>query len=255
MNENLIEDLDFSSKYMKIVIELIQDYLKKKRFFTYQDIIPFISSRLAKKSININYEGIKYILRSLVKKNYIRFGSKLTKDDIFTNLNRKDIYYYIKKNPGVYFYKIVKKLNLTISVVAWHLNILEEFDFIKKVRLNGNNGYFDSTIEIERRKVFNLISKEKSRKIIESITSNQKGITISKLSRELGMSRNTIKIYVRKMLDLNIVYFKIIGTKKLYLVNDSLLKMYIKTSIKRKKMYIDIPQAVPNLMNKIKSNK
>ena len=66
------------------------------------------------------------------------------------------------------------------------------------------------------------------------------------------MSRNTIKTYLKKMLDLNVVFLKKIGIEKLYFINKNQLNNYIKTTIKKKEKYIQISQLTPNL---IKSNK
>ena len=71
------------------VLEIINEYLDKNRFFRVNDILPFISSRFAKSGININVNGIRTILKSLVEKNFIVDGSKLTRDEILFNFNRK----------------------------------------------------------------------------------------------------------------------------------------------------------------------
>ena len=91
------------------VLNIINEYLDKNRFFSANDIVPFISSRFAKSDINININGIRTILKSLVEKNFIVEGSKLTRNEILTNINRKKIYEYIQKNPGSHFNKIVSK--------------------------------------------------------------------------------------------------------------------------------------------------
>ena len=123
--------------------------MDKNRFFSANDIVPFISSRFAKSDINININGIRTILKSLVEKNFIVEGSKLTRNEILTNINRKKIYEYIQKNPGSHFNKIVSNLNLNIPVVAWHLNILIKFNFISKEEIDNSDVYFDLNIDRE----------------------------------------------------------------------------------------------------------
>ena len=51
----------------QMVLDLVQEYIEEHQLFNASAIIPFISSRFAKTSINISDQGIKSILQSLVK--------------------------------------------------------------------------------------------------------------------------------------------------------------------------------------------
>ena len=102
----------------KLVLNVVQEYLNKNRYFNMNEIIPFIISRFRNASININISGIEDILRSLVKKNLIVEGSKLSINDVLKNQKRKNIYEYIQENPGIYFNRIVKELNMSNHVVV-----------------------------------------------------------------------------------------------------------------------------------------
>ncbi len=108
------------SEEENIVLTVVQEYLDKNRQFDLEKIISFIISRFRLSAINININGLKEILKSLIKKNLIVEGSKLSHDDILLNLKRLKIYNYILKNPGVYFNRIVKDLNLSNHIVIWH---------------------------------------------------------------------------------------------------------------------------------------
>jgi len=46
-------------QYEEAVLFIVQEYLNKNRYFTVDDIIPFINSRLRELSINLNFSGIK----------------------------------------------------------------------------------------------------------------------------------------------------------------------------------------------------
>ena len=114
-------------QYEEAVLFIVQEYLNKNRYFTIDDIIPFINSRLRELSINLNFSGIKEVLKSLIKKKLIFERSKLSKNQILNNENRKMINDYIRKNPGVYFNQIAKNLNLSNYLLGWHLKILLKF--------------------------------------------------------------------------------------------------------------------------------
>ena len=78
----------------------------------------------------MNYEGIRTILKSLLKKKLIIERSKFIKDEVLENDNRERVYNYIKNNPGVYFNQIAKKLLLSNYILAWHIKMLFQFNFI-----------------------------------------------------------------------------------------------------------------------------
>ena len=204
----------------KLVIEVIQEYLDKNRYFNSEKIIPFINSRFAKASVNLNEDGIKAILNSLVKKNLIVERSKLIKDEVLTNSNREDIYDFIKKNPGVYFNKIVNELHLSIPVVEWHLDILLKFNFIRKEKIDNIDAYFEISMEDKDSQLIHLISRDKCKKIIEFFIIDNEGYTKNQVYTELGMHPNTIKKYIDMLYELGLLYKKVSRNKNLYFLNE-----------------------------------
>lgn len=203
----------------KIVLSIIEEYLEKNRYFKSKEIVPYINSRLAKSSININEEGIKAILNSLVKKNLIVEGSKLIREDVLLNSNRKDILDYIKKNQGINFNKIVNGLNLSIPVVEWHLNILLLFNFIRKVKIDNLDAYFDLHIKPEDEKVIHLLTREKCKKIIEYLKINGEGVTKNQLHEMTKLHPNTITKYVDKLDEFGLLKSEVSSNKILYYLN------------------------------------
>lgn len=205
----------------QMVLDLVQEYIEQNRYFKANEIVSFISSRFAKNSTNINVKGIKSILHSLVKKNMIIDGSKLTRETVLSNRNRKRINEYIMQNPGVYFFKIAKALKLNNPVVEWHLNVLLNFQCIRKDKINGQEIYFTTNEDQELDEVIHLVRKEKSKKIIESFLNDNEGITKTRLSKELGMHPKTIKKYIERLEKLGILEKKKTTNKTLYFLQES----------------------------------
>ncbi|MFX1273825.1 MAG: hypothetical protein ACFFBP_17765 [Promethearchaeota archaeon] len=181
------------------VLDLVREYIEEHQHFNASAIIPFISSRFAKTSTNISVQGIKTILQSLVKKNLIIDGSRLTRENVLLNQNRKEIYNFILKYPGVYFYKIVKKLKMNIPVVGWHINILLKFNFIQKKKINDQEVYFGAEEKQELDEEVHFIRKEKSKKIIKYFLIDNDGVTKTRISKELNMHYSTINNYFDKL--------------------------------------------------------
>ncbi len=212
---------DFIANNEQVVLETINEYLDKNRYFSLNDILPFISSRFAKSGINVNIDGIKTILKSLIEKNIIVEGSKLTKTDILLNSNRNKIYNYIYKNPGVHFNKIVSTLNLNIPVVEWHLNMLIKFMFITKEKIDNLDTYFDVNIKSEDRMLIYLISSNKYKQIIEYIKENQEGISKHQISEQLNMHSTTVNKYTDRLLEYGILTKKALPNKTLFFLNQT----------------------------------
>ena len=198
-------------KHEEIVLNVVNEYLNKNRYFNMKEILPFIISRFKMASININIRGIEEILKSLVNKKLIVEGSKLSNKDILNNQKRKKIYDFIRKNPGVYFNRIIRELKISNHVVVWHLNMLLKFGFIKKDRFENHDIYFDSSFNVRNKGLNYITSKEKSKRIIKYLKEYDFGITKTQLSKNLGMHINTIIKYL-KFLE----YFKIVFKKKVF---------------------------------------
>ncbi|MFX1387704.1 MAG: winged helix-turn-helix transcriptional regulator [Promethearchaeota archaeon] len=211
----------------KLVLDVIEEYLGKNRFFNVNEIVPFINSRFAKKSVNINNEGIRLILNSLANKNFIAEGSKLTKQKILNNPNRKKIYNFILENPGISFNQIVNELDLTPPVVAWHMNTLLKFGCIKKKKINSHEALYHINFEFEIEEIVHFLSREKCKIIVEYLLENDEGLSKLEISNELKLSRNTVKKYIEKLEEFDLVHTKRSSNKTLYFLNSDYYKELI----------------------------
>ncbi|MBN1799944.1 MAG: right-handed parallel beta-helix repeat-containing protein [Candidatus Lokiarchaeota archaeon] len=206
--------------YEDYALELIQEYVEKHKHFDPITIVSYLNSRFSKASINVNVNGIKKVIRSLIKKNLIIEGSILTKDDILNNNNRKKIYKCVKDNPGIHFNKIIKKTKIARMVVRWHVNMLNKFQFVRLEQIGNQHAYFDNETKHQDTELMHFISREKSKNIIEYLKKNDEGCLLTELSKELGMHYNTIKKYVKKLEELDIISSK---QKKYYYLNEKIL--------------------------------
>lgn len=203
-------------KQEELVYQIIQEYLNKNRYLQLNEVIPFIKAKLAKKKININETGIISILSSLVKRNIIVEGSKLLQEDILKVRKRRRIYEYILENPGVFYYDIVKTLNISSHVVRWHLNMLVLFNFVNKIKIENHDIYFDVSISQKKAEAIYYISNDKCRKIIEYLKINDHGITKTQLSKDLSMHLNTISKYLEGLENIRLLIRKKFSKKTLY---------------------------------------
>ena len=204
----------------QIVLNIVHEYLNKNRQFTFEEILPYLNSRIRLSSINISHEGVRKILMSLTNKKLFVEGSKLSKSEILNNKKRKDIYEFIIKNPGTYFNRIVHELNISNHIVVWHLNMLLKFEYITKEDLENHEIYFDSSTEFDNIKLNYFTTKEKSQKIINFIKKDNLGITKTSLSQELKMHMNTLAKYLNLLEKYDIIVKKKIDNNYLYFLRE-----------------------------------
>ncbi len=211
------------SEKERIVLGVVQEYLNKNRYFNMKKILPFINSRFKMAKININNAGIEVKLKSLVNKNLIIEGSKLTSEDILSIPKRKQIFKFIIKNPGVYFNKIVKTLKISNHVVIWHLDMLLKFKFIKNAIFENHEIYFDPSLDFQKVILNYYLSKIKIKKILYHLKKNKKGITKTQLSKELKMHYNTVTKYFEVLEKLNAIFKNDSSRKTFYFLNNDFL--------------------------------
>jgi len=188
------------SKEEEIVYRIIKSYVKKKKPFNVKKLIPFIQSQISKSSSDLNQTGIKKVISSLLKKRLIVEGSILTKEEIIKQPKRKKIYDYIKKTKSTFYYDILKNLDYGSHIIIWHLNALLDFGYIKKARINNQDVYYPSELDVATAKQKYFLNNEKCQKILNFLElSNHKGATKTQIAKNLQMHPNTVKKYVKKL--------------------------------------------------------
>lgn len=205
--------------YEEEILSIVQEYLSQNRFFTMDDIVPYIQVRI-KKTINLNQKGIRKILKSLIRKKKIVERSKFTHDDVLENDNREAIFDYIKSHPGTYFNQIAKHLGMSNYILAWHLKMLEQFEYIRITNIQNHDALFDTNMAPENDMLYFILSKEKSKDIINHLLENSEGISKTQLSKELRMHPNTVTKYIEELEEHGILLSKKLSRKTIYFVNE-----------------------------------
>ena len=213
---------EYIIQHEEVIFEITQEYLNKNRYFNLENIIPFINVRLKKFSISLTYDGIREILKSLIKKKIILERSKLTKKEILNNTNRKIIYDFITNNPGVYFNRISRELKLSNYILAWHIKMLINFEFIKSSIMDNHEIFFKINIPSEEYSILYILSKEKAQEVINYLKLNQDGCYKTQICKDLNMHSNTVSKYIQKLENLGIIIQKKDSNRILYFLTDKI---------------------------------
>ena len=198
-----IEGVKLTEEEMRI-FGLIQEYLNNNRVFNKEKAALYIKSRY-KVNGNLNLNGIKIVIDSLIKKKIILESSKLTRRTVLLNSNRKKLFDLINENPGIYKYKLASKLNVCPYVIKWHLSMLIKFQLVREQKLNNQIGYFEFSSSSETDDLFSTISREKCKRIINFLKKNKKSCTKYQICKELLMHYNTTTKYLNKLDKFNLL--------------------------------------------------
>ena len=189
----------------KLILNLVQDHLKENRKFNIKRLLSLIQSRIKFSEINLNKNGIETILRTLINKNYLAEGSTLTKPNVLDNEKRNTIYNFILENPGTYFNKLVKNLNLNYNVIIWHLRVLKKFNFIQKTLIDNRIIYFEYNLKLSKAQKIYFLKKKEVERIINFFKENNGGVTKTRLAEALNMHYNTLKNNINKLEKLSLI--------------------------------------------------
>lgn len=211
-------DNRYMMHYETVIYQLLQKLLGNSRPYDLESVLPMLSDRLAKKSINLNDDGIRRVLKSLVEKGKIVQGSTMTRNEILMNENRNRIYEFIKMNPGAYFYRIVRELQLSNHIVTWHLNMLIKFTFVQFEYIGRNKVYFVEGAYFREAEFGYYVNHQKCRKIIQCLLANPDGLNKTSIADEIDVHYNTVTKYLKKLKKIRIVSEEIGRGQQLYKV-------------------------------------
>jgi predicted transcriptional regulator len=161
---------------------------------------------------------------------YIIAGFRIAQHvNILDNLSRRNIYVYIKNNPGVYFSEIVENTGLNRGTVQYHLQILETKNKIEAYEDGGKIRYFlnNSDYSEEEKRILVTLQNVTNQRIVSEILNENCNTNIA-LAREFGVSRATISWYVKNLKETGLIKETKRGRNIIYRINTS-----YKTLLKR----------------------
>jgi predicted transcriptional regulator len=183
------------------VLDNIKNLLKRN--VTFQLDSQFFDSCLKKaKAPEIEVNRAIY---SLLERKIIVPGSTLNAQQILENETRALIYDTIINKPGIHIRELCALLNKGSGVVRAHLEVLENFDFIRR------KNYAPPKLSLLFTKdfpeiyddYFLIMKNENDQQIIRLLISKQ--LTLAELSSKLNLHHSTIQYHLEKLEALNLI--------------------------------------------------
>ena len=186
-----------------IVCDLIREYLKKKPFFSIEDIVMFIANRV-RANPNLNRNSIEIIIKNLIKKRVLIPGTKLMKNNIIEHPIRNEIYNYIRKNPSN-INDIMKAIRIGSNQALWHLSCLEKFRFTRSKKIENQRIIFEYESNSDLDEFYFYLKQDIVRDIITLLKNENSSLKIAEIATNLKRNYNTVKKYLEILKDLNLI--------------------------------------------------
>jgi len=214
-----------------VVLELVKEYLNKKPFFSLEDIITFINNR-AKGYPYLNRNMIEKIIKKFIKKRILIPGTKLMKNNIIEHPIRNEIYNYIKKNPSN-INEIMKAINIGSNQALWHLSCLEKFQFTRSRKIDNQRIVFEFESNPELDELYYYLNQDIIKEVIEFMKKENKKLKLTDIARKLKKNYNTVKKYLKILIDLKIVKTEKINKRILFMLDLDIYQNVLKSMINR----------------------
>ena len=195
--------MNIPDNLQSIVCDLIKEYLKKKPFFSIEDIVVFIANRV-RSNPNLNRNSIELIIKNLIKKRIIIPGTKLMKNNIIEHPIRNEIFNFIKKNPSN-INDIMKAINIGSNQALWHLSVLEKFRFTRSKKIDNQRMIFEYESNSDLDELYYYLKQEIVGDIIILLRKEKSSFKTTEIASDLKRNYNTVKKYLEILKKLKIV--------------------------------------------------
>lgn len=122
------------------------------------------------------------------------FGySRIRRDQLLEQENRKKIYEKILEDPSIHFRALQRAVGLEVGVLSHHLNVLEKEQLIVSEQDGNNRRFWGAGIKHDDNKVRLSRIQENILRSIEE----EPGINQSSIAKKLGVSRKVVFYHLK----------------------------------------------------------
>lgn len=129
--------------------------------------------------------------------------TRINEKNLFDNLKRRQIYDFIKQNPGHHFFGIQQDLRLPFGVVSHHTNILEKFQYIKSLQDGKYRRFYLYDEKIDYKLKLTSIQE-----MILFIINKEPGISQTGISKKIGKNKMVVNYNVRILKDVGMIFME-----------------------------------------------
>lgn len=141
--------------------------------------------------------------------------TRLRRNSILDNLNRKNIYEMVKSKPGIHFNELIRTLDMQPGVLSHHLNILESEEYVKSLQDANHRRFYLYGENTERKIMLTDIQLK-----ILGVVSKTPGISQSNISKSIGRNRMIVNYHIKILRDVNMLQLEKSGRESMCYITD-----------------------------------
>ena len=142
--------------------------------------------------------------------------TRLKRRAILDNINRKNIFEYIKANPGIHFKALLRELSFKPGAMSYHLNVLEKGEFIKSIQDGNYRRFYLYGTKSDLKIALTTIQLR-----ILSVVDERPGISQAKISEAIGKNRMLVNYHIKILADAGVLSMEKSGRESQCFTTDS----------------------------------
>ncbi len=141
------------------------------------------------------------------------------KDEILENEKRRKIYAFIEANPGVHFRELQRMADMPLGTLEYHLGYMTRKKIVFAEADAHLRRYYTKPLDPVDKKVLSALRQDRMREIVLIVLANTKA-KYQYLSDCLKLPHSTLSLYLKHLVDNNILAKERIGHETLYTVRE-----------------------------------
>jgi len=141
------------------------------------------------------------------------------KKEVLENERRRRIYKFVEKNPGVHLRELQRTLKIPLSSLEYHLNYMVRKKVIFREKDGRYRRYYVKQLDAEDKKILSALRQKRMREIVFVILSSKKE-KYQVLLKHLRIPPSTLSLYLKYLVDRNILKRQRIDHENIYTVQD-----------------------------------
>ncbi len=145
------------------------------------------------------------------------------KDIVLENSKRKEIYKFVRKNPGFHLRELHRRLEIPLSSLEHHIDYLIKYQILHKEKDGRYVRYFAGQTTSDERELISVLRHEKLRTIV-LIVLDRDYLKFQDLKNYLDLPYSTLSHYLKCLVDRHILRRERIGYESIYSIQDQRVK-------------------------------
>lgn len=141
------------------------------------------------------------------------------KDEILENDRRHKVYSIISDNPGIHQRELQRKTKMPLTSLEYHLQYMKRHNVIFEEKNGNYSNYYCRPFTSEDKKILLALRHKRPREIVLIILVNKK-TKHRFLVDYLKLPRSTVYLYLKYLVDNQIIECTRVGYENLYTIRD-----------------------------------